>query len=133
MRSHERTIAQLGRMISGLSVATVTTVAGDSLRSRPMLLVKMERDGTLLFLTHLSSHKAQEIDRDERVNVSFAAPAGDRYVSVSGRGSIVHDAHRIRAMWNPTYRAWFPDGSRDADAAILSVRADRIECWDVPR
>jgi general stress protein 26 len=111
----------------------VTTLSADAaLRSRPMLLERLEPDGALTFLTHRSSQKVAELDADPRVNVAFVSDDGDRYVSVSGTASTTHDEARMRALWNPTYRAWFPNGPDDPDSAILTVRIDCVEYWDVP-
>jgi general stress protein 26 len=131
--AHGRARAELARLIDGITVAMVTTVAADgALRSRPLLLERLEPDGSLTFLTHLSSQKVSELAGDARVNVAFVAAAGDRYVSVSGSGATVHDPSRMHALWNPTYRAWFPKGPDDPDSAILTVTIDRVEYWDVP-
>ena len=128
-----RAIADLQRLIHGLPVAMVTTVAtDDALRSRPMLLERLQDDATLLFLTHLSSHKTAEVRRDPRVNVAFVSDAGDRYVSISGTAAIVHDVGRMRELWNPTYRAWFPHGPDDPDGAVLTVTIGSVDYWDVP-
>ena len=105
----------------------VTTVAVDgALRSRPLLLESLEPDGSLIFLTHLSSQKVAELAHDARVNVAFVGDRGDRYVSVSGAGSTTHDPVRMRALWNPTYRAWFPNGPDDPDTAIMTVSIDAV-------
>jgi general stress protein 26 len=126
-------LAELTRLTNGIPVAMVTTIAPDHvLRCRPMLLERVEQDATLLFLTHLSSQKVDDVRHDPRVNVTFVSDKGDRYVSVCGTATVVHDEARFRTMWNPTYRAWFPDGPDDPDSAIFTVRIDRIEYWDVP-
>jgi general stress protein 26 len=57
---------------------------------------------------------------------------GDRYVSVSAAATVTHDPARVRELWNPTYRAWFPHGPDDPDSAILAAHIERIEYWDVP-
>jgi general stress protein 26 len=81
----------------------MTTVAADgALRSRPLLLESLEPDGSLVFLTHLSSQKIGELSHDARVNVAFVSGKGDRYISVSGTGKATHDPGRMHAMWNPT-------------------------------
>ena len=126
-------LAELARLIDGISIAMVTTRADDDLLGcRPMLLEKLEMDGSLTFLTHLSSEKVHEVSRDPRVNVAFVGSKGDRYVSVSGVATATHDPERMHALWNPTYRAWFPAGADDPDSAIFTVRIERIEYWDVP-
>jgi len=111
----------------------VATIAADDVfRSRPMLVERLQPDATLLFLTHLSSQKTDEVGRDPRVNVTFVSSAGDRYVSVSGTATIARDPQRMRELWNPTYRAWFPNGPDDPDGALLTVAIHRVEYWDVP-
>jgi general stress protein 26 len=133
MTDRERAIAELQRLIEGIPVALVTTIAGDGmLRCRPMLLERVEGDATLVFLTHLSSQKTTEVRRDARVNVAFQSDDGERYVSVSGRATVTHDLERMRQLWNPTYRAWFPGGADDPDSAIFTVHIERVEYWDVP-
>jgi general stress protein 26 len=138
-----RALAELHRLIDGIPVAMVTTIAADgALRCRPMLLERLRpattpepssgADVALVFLTHLSSQKVDEARRDARVNVAFVSAKGDRYVSVSGTASVVHDAVRMKELWHSTYRAWFPKGPEDPDSAILTVRIDSVEYWDVP-
>jgi general stress protein 26 len=38
----------------------------------------------------------------------------------------------MKTLWRPTYRAWFPAGPDDPDSAIVSVRIEVIDSWDVP-
>jgi general stress protein 26 len=131
--AQHRAHAELSRLVDGIGVVMMTTVAADgALRSRPLLLESLEPDASLIFLTHLSSQKIAELSHDRRVNVAFVSEKGDRYISVSGTGSATHDPARMHAMWNPTYRAWFPNGPDDPDSAILTVTIDRVEYWDVP-
>jgi general stress protein 26 len=128
-----RALAELARLIDGIAVAMVTTHGDDDrLESRPMLLERLEPDGSLTFLTHLSSDKVQQIARDPRVNAAFVSDRGDRYVSVSGTVTVTHDPARMKTLWKPTYRAWFPGGADDPDSAIFSVRIEVIDSWDVP-
>jgi general stress protein 26 len=128
-----RALAELQRRIDGIPVAMVTTIAPDDvLRCRPMLLERLEPDATMVFLTHLSSQKVDDVHHDPRVNVAFVSEKGDRYVSVGGTATVAHDEARFRALWNPTYRAWFPGGPDDPESAIFTVRIERVDYWDVP-
>jgi general stress protein 26 len=126
-------VAEFKRLVDGITVVMMTTVAIDDLfRSRPMLLECVEPDGSLTFLTHMSSQKVEELERDPRVNVAFVGDGGDRYVSASGVACVIRDGARIQELWNPTYRAWFPGGAEDPDIAVLTVDVQRVEYWDVP-
>jgi general stress protein 26 len=133
MSTREHAAEALRPLIDGIPVAMVTTVAADgALRCRPMLLTRLESDATLVFLTHVSSQKTDEVQHDARVNVAFQSDKGDRYVSVSGTATVAHDVPRMRDLWNPTYRAWFPSGVDDPDGAVMTVRVDYVDYWDVP-
>jgi len=124
-------IKKLGELINDTEFAMLTTVDADgSLRSRLMALQRREFDGELWFFTKASTPKVDEVEREEEVNVSFARPDKQHYVSVSGKAQVVRDRAKIEELWSPELKAWFPEGSDDPDLALLRVRAERAEYWD---
>lgn len=124
-------IETLREQINDIKIAMLTTVDEDgSLRSRPMGTQELEFDGDLWFFVSDTSPKVQEIRHEQQVNVSYADPASNRYVSVSGRGVIVHDKAKMEQFWNPFLKAWFPDGLESPDIALLKVMVDKAEYWD---
>lgn len=133
MNSETDDVKKLARLIKGIEVAMMTTEDNDgTLRSRPMQTQEAEFDGTLWFFTHASSHKVHEIHREHRVNLSYADPAGNRYVSVSGLATLVRDRAKIDELWTPALKAWFPAGKDDPEAALLRVDVSKAEYWDAP-
>jgi general stress protein 26 len=126
-------LRKLGEMIEGIDFAMLTTVETDgTLRSRPMSTQQVEFDGDLWFFTRASAPKVDEVERDERVNVSYAKPEDQRYVSVSGTARIVRDPKKIEELWSPALKAWFPKGVEDPDIALLKVSVEQAEYWDSP-
>jgi general stress protein 26 len=126
-------VRKLGEMIKDIDFAMLTTVDNDgTLRSRPMSTQQVEFDGDLWFFTRASSHKVDEVERDQHVNVSYAKPEDQRYVSVSGRAQLVRDKAKIKELWNPILKAWFPDGLEDPDLALLKINVEQAEYWDSP-
>jgi general stress protein 26 len=126
-------IKKLRKLIKDIRVAMLTTVAQDgALRSRPMATADVEFDGDLWFFTRASSPKTEELMDDQRVNVNFADPDDNRYVSVSGRATLVRDREKVRELWSPFHKAWFPEGKKDPDLALIKVTVDRAEYWDAP-
>jgi general stress protein 26 len=124
-------IRKLAELITDIEFAMLTTVDADgSLRSRPMAVQRQEFDGDLWFFTRASAPKVEEVEREEEVNVSFARPDKQQYVSVSGKARVVRDRAKIEELWSPELKAWFPEGSDDPDLALLRVRAERAEYWD---
>ena len=124
-------IEHLARLIRGIKVAMLTTASADgSLRSRPMATVEAEFDGTLWFFTRADAPKVEEVQHEEQVNVSYVVADDQRYVSVSGRAVLVVDREKINELWNPLYKAWFPQGLDDPQIALLRVDAEKAEYWD---
>ncbi|MDX2151636.1 MAG: pyridoxamine 5'-phosphate oxidase family protein [Bryobacteraceae bacterium] len=132
MTNHEN-IAKIRELIKDIRVAMLTTVEPDGhLRSRPMATQTMEFDGDLWFFTYWHSGKTEEVQRDQRVNVSYASDDDNRYVSISGVAEVVRDRAKAEQLWSPALKAWFPKGLEDPELALLRVVAERAEYWDAP-
>ena len=124
-------IKHLARVIRGIKVAMLTTVCADgTLHSRPMATQEAHFDGALWFFTSIDSPKVGEVQQESQVNVSYADPNDQRYVSVSGRARLVLDREKIEELWSPLYNVWFPKGLDDPQLALLRVDADKAEYWD---
>lgn len=118
-------------LTADIHVAMLTTRRADGLlHSRPMGTRKIEADGALWFFTADDSGKVQEIYHDQMVNVSYASPGSQKYVSVAGKATLSHDRARIREMWTPALKAWFPDGPNDPDLALIRVDIQAIDYWE---
>lgn len=126
-------LKKLAKLIKGIKFAMLTTATRDgTLRSRPMATQRREFDGDLWFFTDDDTAKVHEIHDDAHVNVAYADPDSNTYVSVSGRASLVKNRAKARELWNPAYRAWFPDGLDDPRLALIRVSVETAELWDTP-
>jgi general stress protein 26 len=77
-----------------------------------------------------------EIDEIRRehgaVCLSYADADKQDYASISGRGEIVRDHDKIKALWSPWVKIWFPQGLDDPDLALLCVHIEKAEYWESP-
>lgn len=129
--TREAKIEKVRELIGDIDFAMLTTVRPDgSLHSRPMAAQGGEFDGVLWFFTSVSSHKVDDVESNHRVNVAFASPDEQKYISLSGEAQLVRDRARIEELWNPFYTAWFPEGVDDPDVALLRVEVDSAEYWE---
>lgn len=131
---HEQSIQKLRELIKDIYFCMLTTVDQDgSLRSRPMSTNgQVEANADLWFFTSASDPKVTEIEHQHQVNVSFAAPDKQRYVSLSGTAEVVNDRTKIKELWKPELKAWFPQGVDEPDIALLKVNVEKAEYWDAP-
>lgn len=131
--TREQDIQRLAELVKDIEFAMLTTVDAEGcLRSRPMATQELEADGTLWFFTELNSGKVAELERDQHVNVSYAAPDDNKYVSVSGTARAVRDTAKAKQLWNPLLKAWFPNGPEDPNTGLLRVDVEKAEYWDAP-
>lgn len=121
----------LAKEIKGIKIAMLVTSDSDGqLRSRPMATQDTDFNGTLWFFTRDESPKVDAIANDSHVNLSYADPDGNRYVSICGTASIVRDREKMRELWTPSVKAWFPEGLEDPQLALIKVDVVSAQYWD---
>ena len=132
-RRHDN-LQKLREMVKEIDFCMLTTVdENGDLHSRPMSVNgDIDPDGDLWFFTSASSHKVAEISKLPKVNVSFADPDNQHYVSISGKAQLVRDRNKIEELWKPEFKMWFPEGKDDPQVALLRVNLEKAEYWDSP-
>ena len=126
---HQEGFEKLVTIIEAIEVGMLTTEEenGD-LRSRPMTTQRAEK-GVLWFFTG----KLANAEKDALVNVSYADPNNEVYVSVSGAARTFRDPAKARELWNTGAQRWFTEGPDDPRLMILKVEIAQAEYWDVDK
>jgi general stress protein 26 len=129
---HQPGFVKLAAMIEALAVGMLTTEDEHGrLRSRPMATQRVE-GGVAYFFTG-ESPKTDELHKDPQVNVSYADPNNEVYVSISGVARTSHDPAKARELWTSAAQRWFPEGPDDPRLMLLSVEIEQAEYWDVDK
>lgn len=124
---------KVAELVREIKFAMMTTEEeGGALRSRPMSTMQMDADGNLWFFTALSSSKIDEATQHRQVNLSYARIDKQDYLSVSGTARIVRDKDKMKDLWTPWIKPWFPNGLDDPDLVLMKVRIQEAEYWDAP-
>ncbi len=89
-------------------------------------------DGKLWFFTDRHSPKVDSISYNQRVNLAYADPVKQKYISVTGRSYLVDDKALIKKLWTPIMKAWFPEGMDDPNLVLICVEVESAELWDSP-
>lgn len=130
---HDPNLEQVADLVKEIKFGMFTTEEADgALRSRPMATMQMDAQGCLWFFTALDSPKLDEAQQHREVNISYARPDKQDYLSVSGTVSIVRDRAKMQSLWSPWIKPWFPDGLDDPNLVLLKVRIDAAEYWKAP-
>ena len=109
-------LKELYELISEIEIAMMTTRNLQGLLvTRPMDTQEQNDGGDLWFVTNIEHHKVDELLRDPDICLGYYNPSTSEWVSVSGRARISQDRAKIRELYKPDWRAWFPDegGERD--------------------
>jgi general stress protein 26 len=131
--SNDEAIQKLGKMIKDIDFAMFTTVDEEGvLRSRPMSTQQVEFDGDLWFFTREDTGKVEDVRTYQQVNVAYASPGDQRYVSVMGVAEVLNDRAKMSEFWNPAYKAYFPEGLNDPQLRLIKVTVQEAEYWDSP-
>jgi general stress protein 26 len=134
VQKREDNLQKLRDMVKDIDFCMLTTVdENGDLHSRPMSSNgDIDPNGDLWFFTGASSLKVSEISKLPKVNVSFADPPNQHYVSITGGAQLVRDRRKIEELWRPEFQMWFPAGKDDPEIALLRVSLEKAEYWDSP-
>jgi general stress protein 26 len=107
--------------------------ADGSLHSHPLTTQNKElaEDGTLYFFVSRSSEVGQRVRQDGNVNLAYANPGKDTWVSITGTARVLEDMAKKKELFNVIAKAWFPGGAEDPDMELVEVRIDEAEYWNV--
>jgi general stress protein 26 len=122
---------ELWNLVDGIETAMLTTRRADGrLVSRPMATQARSAGADFWFVTADGMPKLAEIERDPRVNLAYYRDRTKEWVSVSGNASISRDRAKIRELYRPDWKAWFPEGGGakggtpdDPRMVLIGVRA----------
>jgi general stress protein 26 len=136
MREHDDTeqpAEKLRQILKGIKFAMLTTYGPDGrLHSRPMTTQEAEFTDNLWFLAPMNGPMVQEIRYEPAVHLIYADTGSHRYVSLNGSARALQDGDKVRELWNPMVKAWFPAGPDDPNIALIRVTVEQAEYWDSP-
>lgn len=119
-------------LIKNSEMCMFTTMQKDGKHvSRPMAMQKIEFDGDLWFFTYDNTEKVEEFEHHPQVNIAFNN-GKSTWVSISGKAKLVYNKEKMKELWSPEHKAWFPDGLETKHLALIKVKADSAEYWDTP-
>jgi general stress protein 26 len=134
MTTNDNPRATLWNLIKDIKFGMFTHRHTDGrLHSHPLTTQNKDIDegATLYFFVSNTSEVATRVRSDGNVNISFAHPGKDSYVSISGTARVSQDRATAERLWSKMAEAWFPQGAGDPDLAVLEVQIQDAEYWDI--
>ncbi|MDM0114355.1 pyridoxamine 5'-phosphate oxidase family protein [Variovorax sp. J22R133] len=92
---------------------------------------RLDADALLYFFIPKDGEIAHVVAHDGSVNVAYANPDDDTYVSVTGRASMLDDPALKEKLFTSFAKAWFPGGAGDPNLGLLAVEIVSADYWEV--
>jgi general stress protein 26 len=124
-------IAFVWKSIERIGNCMLISRDGEHLRGRPMRAVPRQTENAIYFITAKSSHKPGEIIQNPDACVCFSE-GSHTFISLSGSFSMSDDREKIASLWSSADDAYFPNGSSDPNAILLTYTPESGEYWDAP-
>lgn len=103
---------------------------GRPFATRPMSVQDVDDDGNLWFLSADDSHKNEELNEDNHVQLLFQGSSYSDFMSVYGKTKISRDKNKIDELWQPIYKDWFTEGKDDPRITVIKVTPIDAYYWD---
>src|SRR5688500_4233665 len=128
----EDALAKIRELLKQFPIAFMVTAQDNTIVARPIGVVGDHAafDGSLWFITDRRSRKVQAIQGGATTALLFQNDREGAYLHLTGRAVVVEDAERLKKLYTPVQRTWFPDGLDDPHMTLLRFDADRGEFWD---
>jgi general stress protein 26 len=124
--------SKIRQLVRRIRIGMLTTInTQGQLHSRPMSTLSVDENVNLWFFTGKDTMKALELTKDSRVNLSYADPEGQHFLSLTGVGELVRERTKLEELWATEVEAWFPLGLNDPNLTLLRFSPARAEFWTV--
>jgi len=138
--SPQKKVETLNAIIKEVKTAMLTTrCPTGELHARAMTPCHGDKGHGLrfLFFANNASHKFDEINSDDHVNVSFYDHTNTDWASVAGKAKITQDRKLINEHWSPIVSSYFGDlgdgihtgKADDPRISIIEVIPDEVRYW----
>jgi general stress protein 26 len=88
--------------------------------------------GVLWFFTDERSRKVQESAGDVPVSIVCQSDQKSAYLHLTGVATTVRDLPKMRELYSPILRTWFPEGLEDPYLTLIKFEANGGAYWDSP-
>ena len=97
-------------MADDIEIAMMTTRRPDGhLESRAMANQKRAAGADLWFVSYEGTAKLRDLAADPHINLSYYKDRTREWISVSGIARLTRDRDKIRELYAPDWKLWFPE------------------------
>ena len=128
----DKAFEKVASLLADFPIAFMTTVRNGDITARPIGVVGDHAafNGSLWFITDRRSHKVQDLMAGATSGLTFQNDEHGTYLQISGTAFVVDDPQRLKRLYTPVQRTWFPDGPDDANMILIRFDAIEARFWE---
>ena len=131
----DKAIAKVRELLPGFQSAMVVThTRAGEVHARPLALQgDLSRfGGVLWFFTDMRSRKIEEAADCAPISVICQNDDKGIYLHLTGSVTVVRDLSKMRELYSPLLKTWFPKGLDDPFLTLIKFEAAGGAYWDSP-
>ncbi len=132
----DEAVAKVRQLLPSFTAAIFVTgvASGHELHSRPLALQGDPSvfGGTLWFFADDRSPKVYELAVDTKVALFFQNDSETHYLQLNGTASLSKDKSKMRELYTPMVKTWFPGGLEDPHLTLIRFDASDGAFWESP-
>jgi len=125
----EMNLEKLKEIVGKSRVAMLGTNTHSGIHFRPMAHVLVDDDGKIWFFTSSTSTKVDELENDSQVILTYSNESENNYFTLKGNAQLSADKEKMKELFSPYTKAWFPEGLEDPTICLLVVQPYEAEYW----
>jgi general stress protein 26 len=128
----EQNIEKFIKLIKNTRVCMLISDEKDEeyLSGRPMAISDVDENGNIWFFTKERFHWVDELEENKMVSLAIINESDNTYLMVHGDASLSDDQEKMKELWNPSMKAWYPKGLDEQDIILLKVTPEDVHYWD---
>ncbi len=130
-------LKDLSAIMRKIDICMLTTMTEEGTHaSRPMSNNReVDYDGDSYFFSSDTTSAVRDIIANPQVNLSYIGHHSfinhsSVYISVEGKGELIHNRDAFKKHWVPDLDVWFAQGVETPGLVLIHVKASRIHYWD---
>ena len=126
-----QSLKKVQEIINDIKIGMFTTTTQHrNLTSRPMTTQEVDDNGDVWFFTSDETGILVDIIEHPKVSLSYSSAEKNSFLSLSGVAKAVVDKDKMKELYTPILKAWFPKGLEDPTLILIKVHIDEAEYWD---
>ena len=126
---NSQALHKLKDLIEDIKVGMMLTGDNHPISAVPMTTKKVEDNGNIWFLSGLTSEHNTNIAKNVNVQLLYSHPGEMKFLSVSGKASIITDKEILTDLYSKIDDAWFT-GVDDPNLTAIKFNPEEAYYWD---